>query len=111
MRFKCKIWITAEESEEAVIGKGRAALLRAIKEHNSLKKAADELNMSYRAAWGKIRKAERRLGYKLIQTQTGGIGGGETSLTSEGLELLEKYDLFVEKVSEFANNLFDKVEF
>ena len=54
MRFNVKFGLLQKRAKGR-IGKGRAALLRAIKEHNSLKKA-DELNMSYRAAWERFVK-------------------------------------------------------
>ncbi len=53
--------------------------------------------MSYRYAWGLIRRVEKRLGVSLVKTQrggssrAGGIGGGKTAVTEVGLQLMEIY--------------------
>ncbi len=50
-----------------VLGPGRIHLLRLVDELGSLRKAAREMDMSYRWAWGRIRKAEEALGVPLLE--------------------------------------------
>ena len=62
-------------------GKGPCILLKTIDKLGSLNKAAKELNMSYSKAWSIINRAERVLGYSLLETVTGGADGGGSYLT------------------------------
>ena len=52
------------------------------------------MGLSYRRAWGKIKDIERNLGVRLVQSEAGGPGGGQTKLTPEGEELLVCYRAF-----------------
>ena len=74
MQIKLKVWF--ELDGEYIFGDGRAELLRLIEQLGSITKAASTLRMSYRHAWGQVRRLEERLGIKLVETRTGGRGGG-----------------------------------
>jgi len=93
------IWI--ESHGKAVIGLGRATLLRRIQQTGSLKRAAEGLNMSYRAAWGKIRQSEAILGQALIAPRGGRRAGHE--LTPFGLALLRAFDEWFLSVETYSN--------
>jgi molybdate transport system regulatory protein len=92
------IWL--ETGDGVLFGSGRAFLLAKIEEHGSLRKAAEDLGMSYRAAWGKLRKTEKVLGTKLIE-QNGCKKGGHR-LTAQGVLLKEKYFLWFQEVERCA---------
>ena len=92
------LWLETEEG--VFFGPGRAELLERIEHHGSLLKAADELGMSYRAAWGKIKKTEAVLGSKLIE-RTGSYRKGYR-LTDYGRSLTEKFRLWYDEVEEDA---------
>ena len=96
MEIRLKVWFEADG--EYIFGDGRAELLMLIKQLGSIRKAASTLKMSYRHAWGQIRKLEERLGVKLVETRTGGKGGGETNLTNAAKGFLSEY-------YKFRNNL------
>lgn len=96
--IRLHIWL--ETTEGVFFGTGRALLLMKIEEHGSLKKAAEDLGMSYRAAWGKIRKTEEVLGVRLI-AQKGCKKGGHR-LTEHGELLKEKYLLWFQDVERWA---------
>ena len=81
--------MVGEKRERPSSVRGREGALHAIEEHHSLYGAAKKLNMSYRAAWGRLKASEARLGVKL--TCSDGQGKG-LHLTPEAKELLEKYD-------------------
>jgi len=69
----------------------RFNLLKQVKETGSLKAAADKLNVSYRKAWGDVEEIEAGLKFKLLERQRGGAQGGKTTLTEEGIKLIEAY--------------------
>ncbi len=52
------------------------------------------MGLSYRRAWGKIKEIERNLGVRLVESEVGGPGGGQTRLTREGQQLLARYRAF-----------------
>ncbi|HOF05665.1 MAG TPA: LysR family transcriptional regulator [Syntrophales bacterium] len=86
MEIKYKIWL--EKDGKVIFGHGRVELLQAVEECHSLNAAAKKLNMSYRAAWGRLRASEERLGIKLIESE--GAKKGVT-LTPAAMMLLEKF--------------------
>jgi molybdate transport system regulatory protein len=85
--MRMRLWL--ETPEGLFFGLGRAQLLKKVDEHGSLKKAADDLGMSYRAAWGKIKKTEEILGVLLIE-QSGSKREGY-HLTETGRALMESF--------------------
>jgi len=68
-----------------------AELLLRIKELGSLMRAAEALSLSYKAAWLRLKKLEKRLGRRLVHTFRGGATGGGASLTEFGEEVLRRY--------------------
>ena len=76
---KFKLWFSTADSE-GVFGDGKWRLLKAIDDKGSLKKAAESLGISYRKAWGDLKKAESCLGTRLIEKIRGGKDGGKTIL-------------------------------
>jgi molybdate transport system regulatory protein len=93
-----RLWIGGGNS--IFFGPGRAELLNAIERHGSLRKAAHELNMSYRGAWGKLKRTEEALGIKLVEKTASNKEGYR--LTEAGRELKEKYDRWVREVQNDA---------
>lgn len=96
--IRVHLWI--EGRRGVFFGMGRAMLLRKILEYGSLKRAAEEIGMSYRAAWGKIKRTEHILGYPLIR-QVGSKRGGY-QVTEEGRALLESFLAWYEDVEGHA---------
>lgn len=88
-----KLWIYAE-TREGVFGDGKLRLLEAIETQGSLSQAAAALKISYRKAWGDLRKAETCLGIRLIEKTRGGPGGGQTTVTPQGKALIRQYTKF-----------------
>ena len=69
----------------------RVRLLELVAESGSLAHAATVLGLSYRRAWGKVKEIEANLGMALVQSAIGGAGGGHTTLTPQGQELVAAY--------------------
>ena len=80
------------------MGEGLCKILRAVERCGSINRAASELKMSYRQAWGRIKKVEKRLGSSIVSTQVGGEAGGGAALTKEGKELLDKFEAMQQEV-------------
>lgn len=96
--LRIHLWL--ETDEGMVLGIGRAMLLMKVGEYGSLSKAASDLGMSYRAAWGKIRKTEEILGRPLV-TRKGNKREGY-QLTDYGRLLTERFIRWFNEVEEIA---------
>jgi len=92
--MEAKLRLSIKKDGKHVYGDGRQALLLAVDKLGSLNKAAASLEMSYRAAWGKIKTSEERLGFKLLESKIGGVGGGGADLTRNARDLIDKYSRF-----------------
>ena len=67
-------------------------LLQKVDELGTLSDAAKALRMSYRHAWGMIRRAEEALGEPLLKFWKGGRkGGGGAQITKSGKKMLNEY--------------------
>lgn len=106
MEIKSKLWI--EVGGKPVFGRGRRFLFEAIDRYGSINRAAKEINISYRKAWGYIKAMEERLGIKLIERQTGGKNGGGAVLTQEAREFLKKYKAMETGIVEIVDERFKK---
>ena len=62
---KTKIWLV-NDKDEPVIGEGKAALLKSIKEEGSLNKACKKVKISYKHAWLLLKEIEESVGYPVI---------------------------------------------
>ncbi len=93
--MRMHIWL--ENHRGSLIGLGRAMLLTKIKECGSLRQAADNLGISYRAAWGKIRQAQEFLGMELVCKKGKGY-----VLTEAGEHLAVGFLQWQDEVERFA---------
>jgi molybdate transport system regulatory protein len=75
----------------------RLQLLVLVAKTGSLAEAAQQMGLSYRRAWGKVKELERNLHLPLVQSSAGGAGGGHTEITPEGRELLRRYAEFQQR--------------
>ena len=107
MEIKYKIWI--EKNGRVVFGKGRDDILKAIDEQRSLNAAAKKLEMSYRAAWGRLKASEERMEMKLVE-----IGDKDKSmrLTQKARSIIDRFEKLekdVEKLLHTADQDFQKL--
>lgn len=89
-------------------GPGVAQLLHAVQELHSLRAAALSMDMAYSKAWTIIKNSEKALGFSLLDSTTGGKGGGGAALTPEGARLLRAYDTFCARLHDAADELFQE---
>jgi molybdate transport system regulatory protein len=87
MEIKYKIWI--EKDGRVLFGHGRDDILQTIDEERSLNAAAKKLGMSYRAAWGRLRASEERLGIELVGT---GKGKKSLELTERARAIIARFE-------------------
>jgi molybdate transport system regulatory protein len=96
MEPRLKLWV--EQNGRLVMSEYRLRLLEYVQETGSLAQAAARMRLSYRRAWGKIKELEHNLGIPLVHSESGGAGGGHTTLTPEAEELLARYRDFHERM-------------
>ena len=110
-----KIWLSSKAGE-GIMGDGKWLLLKTIDNLGSLSAAADKLNISYRKAWGDLKKIEEFIKIPIIEKHRGGKDGGNTVLTIEGKKLVKAFDNMHEEInknmevsfSKFLKNLAEK---
>jgi len=95
--IRLHLWL--ETDDGVFFGAGRAQLLQKIERYGSLKQAAEHMGMSYRGAWGKIKKTEDVLGDKLIVKISNKEG---YQLTELGREFVRLYLKWYNEVEKFA---------
>lgn len=92
------LWL--ESGESVYFGMGRLMLLDMIEEHGSLRKAAEAMGMSYRAAWGKLRATEDALGVVLVESS--GTRRGGCHLTPAGRRIRDRFRAWFTAVEKVA---------
>jgi molybdate transport system regulatory protein len=84
------------------IGPGKAELLEHIAETGSISAAARRMDMSYRRAWLLVDTLNQCFKSPLVETATGGKGGGGARITDFGREVLARYRKMERKAAEAA---------
>ncbi len=98
-----KMWLVKDG--RFIMSGGRARLLGRIRETRSISKAAKEMGMSYRHAWGILHRIAENAGGDIVTSSRGGKRGGETMLTALGEEILREYENRVHSLqSQFDNH-------
>ncbi|MGM0520178.1 MAG: TOBE domain-containing protein [Campylobacterota bacterium] len=97
--------LTLELSNQPFLLEKRIELLKAIKNQGSISKAAKSIPMSYKAAWDAISDINNLSSSPIVSKETGGKGGGGTSLTPYGQKLLKTYEVLKSEQKRFLQNL------
>lgn len=105
MEIKSKFWI--ENKGEVVVGSGKATLLLAVSRLGSIQRAAGEFGMSYRHAWGAIKKMEQRAGFKIVETKMGGKDRG-AQLTPKGETFVKATDALFRDLQTIVEKRFQR---
>lgn len=85
--------------DEITFGPGKIELLRKLGEGHSISSAARALGMSYKRAWALVDTLNRGFGSPVVETSSGGKGGGGARLTPLGEELIARYLALEAKVN------------
>lgn len=91
MHARVKVWIETDDGHVA-LSEWRVSLLQAVAEHGSLVAAARALGVPHRTAWQRIQEMEACLGVRLLETASGGVGGGRSTLSPAALDLIARYE-------------------
>ena len=104
-RFQLSLELRAGGS---IIGDREAALLQGIERTKSIKEGAKVAGVSYRTAWATVRTMQRALGRPVVQSRTGGPGGGASVLTEDARELLRFYQDLHRQLEERLDQAFSQ---
>lgn len=107
LRARFKLWLSTRDIE-GVFGDGKWRLFKAIENTGSLKAASESLRISYRKAWGDLKKAQDALNITLVEKQRGGILGGQTALTEQGKTWLKAYTRFRDDIEKAVEKAYEK---
>lgn len=107
-----QVWITA--GEQSMGGHGRIHLLSKIAELGSISQAAKSIKMSYKSAWDAVDHMNNLAGEPLLHRISGGKGGGSTTLTERGKQLITNFQRieqihqrFLQELSQETGNIID----
>ncbi len=106
-KLHCAIQIRLAK-DDIFFGPGVLTLLQLTHKHESLRAAAKAMYLSYSKANKMIKGTEDALGFKILDRKIGGVGGGGSSLTKEGIEFLETYVNFEKEINEKSIQIFEK---
>jgi molybdate transport system regulatory protein len=104
MEPRVNLWV--EIDGQVVLSRWRVKLLTAIAETGSISGAAERMGVPYRRAWEKIHEMEQRLDVALLDTQTGGPGGGGARLTSAAQDYIASFRRFSEGIDLYVQQQF-----
>lgn len=97
------LWFNRAENK--FLGGDRIALLEKIDELGSITRAAKAVGISYKTAWETVNQINNLAVAPLVDRATGGKGGGGTTLTTAGREVLEQFRVVQEEHRKFLKNL------
>ncbi len=100
---KAKLWLV-NDRDEPIMGEGRAALLKAIRDEGSLNRACKIVKISYKHAWLLLKEIEESLNEPVIIKKRGGKVQG-TFLTEKAMNLLEEFNTYQDIL---AQTIYDK---
>ena len=105
LHFRNKLVISREED---FFGPGVYDLLKYIDETGSIQAAAAKMNMSYSKGWKIINRAEKELGYELLERRHGGKSGGKCTVTEKGKSLMKRYRQMEKETRDCLQKSFEK---
>ena len=91
--------------DKPVLLEKRIKLLEAIAEVGSISSAAKRVGLSYKAAWEAVDTMNNLSHNPLVVRVTGGSGGGGTTLTPLGCEVIANYSILKKEYERFLNRL------
>jgi molybdate transport system regulatory protein len=84
-------------------------LLEEIAVTGNVRKACENMRVSYSKGWKLLRIIEECAGIPLVTKKHGGPGGGSAALTEEGMVFIEKYRNYVAECTASMEHIFTKI--
>jgi molybdate transport system regulatory protein len=78
-------------SPDRPLGPGKIKILESIRDGGSISEAARGMGMSYRSAWLLVDSMNSQFKQPVVNTTTGGSGGGSATLTEFGAKVIRRY--------------------
>jgi molybdate transport system regulatory protein len=97
------LWL--HKSERRFLGSDRIKLLEEIDALGSITRAAKAVGISYKNAWDLVNMINNLADKPLVERLTGGRGGGGTTLTAHGKEVIRQFRVLQEEHRRFLQNL------
>ena len=107
LKVRLKIWLSSKDVE-GIFGDGKWRLLKAVETEGSLQAASRKLRISYRKAWGDLKKAQDALHITLVDKHRGDTSGGRTNLTAQGKKWLNAYTRFRSDIEKTVDKAYEK---
>ena len=98
---------TDDSQKETRCDSSMMKLLAAIQECVNVRVACKKNGISYSRAWKLLGLLEEWAGRKMIDRHQGGLNGGRTELSKEGIEFFEKYKQFEVCCKAAIKNIYD----
>lgn len=106
MKLKIRLYIE-DDNKDTFMGIGVLWLLKGIQKEGSIRKAAQEMNMSYTKACQILNKLEKSLNQVILERHKGGNRRVGTFLTEYGENFLKSYEKFNSDVEHFCQIEYD----
>ena len=104
LSLKTKIVLSKGED---FFGPGIFHLLQYVDETGSIQAAAKKMGMSYSKCWKLLNRAEEQMGFPFLNRYNGGKNGGNSTITEEGREFMNRYHAMLEDMKRISQNFFD----
>ena len=108
MKYDWKLYLCDDQGKK-FFGLGPMTLLLKVDEYGSLKKAADDMSLSYHKALNMIKAAEAGFGCPLMVKKIGGERGGGSTLTPAAQEIIQTYRTFETRLDQCAGQIFSEL--
>ena len=102
MNVKLKIYFV-DDTGDQFMGIGVYWLLLGIKKYGSIRKSAEDMQLSYGKALSMLNNLEKTLTRKILNRKRGGDSREGATLTTTGEKLISLYDEYQDKVKSFAD--------
>ncbi len=101
------LWFNRDDNK--FLGADRIRLLEKIDELGSITKAAKAVGICYKTAWDTVSVINNLAEKPLVDSLTGGKGGGGTRLTAAGKEIVTQFNLIQQELHRHLDSLEEKL--
>lgn len=107
LHLSSNLWFNRDNNK--FLGGDRIRLLEKIDELGSITKAAKAVGICYKTAWDTVSAINNLAEKPLVDSLTGGKGGGGTCLTAEGKRIVSQFNHIQEEMRAYLNGLEEKL--